>query len=40
MTLNDSEVLIVFKPTELSWGRSKQVINIFQLSQLMTKLPM
>ena len=38
--LNDSEVLIVFKLTELSRSCSKPIINIFQLSQLMFRLPM
>ena len=38
--LNGSEVLIVFKLTELSRSCSKRIINIFQLSQLIIKLLM
>ena len=38
--LNGSEVLIVFKLTELSGSCSKRIINIFQLSQLIIKLLM
>ena len=35
-----NEMLTVFKLTELWRSASKQIINIFQLSQLMNKLPM
>ena len=38
--VNDSEVLIVFELPELSRSRSKQIINRFQLYQLMAELPM
>ena len=37
---NDSEVLIIFKLPELTLSCSKLIVNIFQLSQLMIKLPM
>ena len=36
----DFEVLIVFKLPELPLSCSKRIINIFQLSQWMTELPM
>ena len=36
--LFDSELLIVFKPPELSRNCSKRIVKIFQLSHLMIKL--
>ena len=38
--MRDSEVLVVFKLTEILRSCSKRIINIFHLSQLMIKLPM
>ena len=38
--LNDFQVLIVFKLPELPPSCSKRIVNVFQLSRLMIKLPM